>query len=222
MVKQIHLNFMTYTELQTLIQNYLENSDTTFVGDLPQIIKQAEERIIKSVRLPNFRKNVTGLLTSGNQFLSTPSDFLDNFSLAVTVNNNMDFLYYRDVNFIREAFPNTTTQGVPKHYALYDDNTFIVGPVPDQNYSVELHYFYRPASITAGAGNGTTWLSTNASNALLYGCLVESYMYMKGSADLQAEYEKRYFQAISRLKNLGEADNTLDTYSSGQFREQRS
>ena len=213
---------MTYTELQTLIKNYLENSDTTFVGDLPQIIKQAEERILKSVRLPNFRKNVTGVLTSGNQFLSTPSDFLDNFSLAVTASNNMDFLYFRDVNFIREAFPNTTIQGVPKHYALYDDNTFIVGPVPDQNYSVELHYFYRPASITAGSGSGTTWLSENASNTLLYGCLVEAYMYMKGSADLQAEYEKRYFQDISRLKNLGEADNTLDTYSGGQFREKRS
>ena len=172
--------------------------------------------------MPNFRKNATGALTAGNQFLSTPSDFLDNFSLAVTVNNNMDFLYFRDVNFIREAFPNTTLQGTPKHYALYDDNSFIVAPVPDQSYSVELHYFYRPASITAGASSGTTWLSTNAPNALLYGCLVEAYMYMKGSADLQAEYEKRYFQAISRLKNLGEADNTLDTYSSGQFREQRS
>ena len=182
---------MTYTELQTLIKNYLENAETTFVGDLPQIIKQAEERILKSVKLPNFRKNATGALTAGNQFLSTPSDFLDNFSLAVTVNNNMDFLYFRDVNFIREAFPNTTLQGVPKHYGLYDDNSFIVAPVPDQNYSVELHYFYRPASITAGAGNETTWLSTNASNALLYGCLVEAYIYMKGSPELQAEYEKR-------------------------------
>ena len=213
---------MTYTELQTLIKNYLENAETTFVGDLPQIIKQAEERILKSVKLPNFRKNATGALTAGNQFLSTPSDFLDNFSLAVTVNNNMDFLYFRDVNFIREAFPNTTLQGVPKHYGLYDDNSFIVAPVADQNYSVELHYFYRPASITAGAGNETTWLSTNASNALLYGCLVEAYIYMKGSPELQAEYEKRYFQAISRLQNLGEADNTIDTYSNGTFTRERS
>ena len=204
---------MTYTELQTLIKNYLENAETTFV---------AEERILKSVKLPNFRKNATGALTAGNQFLSTPSDFLDNFSLAVTVNGNMDFLYFRDVNFIREAFPNTTLQGVPKHYGLYDDNSFIVAPVPDQNYSVELHYFYRPASITAGAGNETTWLATNASNALLYGCLVEAYIYMKGSPELQAEYEKRYFQAISRLQNLGEADNTIDTYSNGTFTRERS
>ena len=122
---------MTYTELQNLIQSYLENSETTFVGDLPQIIKQAEERILKSVKLPVFRKNVSGVFTSGNQFLSTPSDFLDNFSLAVISNNSMDFLYFRDVNFIREAYPNTTTQGIPKNYALYDDNSFIVGPVPD-------------------------------------------------------------------------------------------
>ena len=133
----------------------------------------------------------------------------------------MDFLYFRDVNFIREAYPNTTTQGIPKNYALYDDNSFIVGPVPDQNYSVELHYFYRPTSITAGGGSGTTWLSTNASNALLYGCLIEAYVYMKGNQEMQAEYEKRYFQAISRLQNLGEADNTIDTYSNGTFRRER-
>lgn len=212
---------MTYTELQNLIQSYLENSETTFVGDLPQIIKQAEERILKSVKLPVFRKNVSGVFTSGNQFLSTPSDFLDNFSLGVISNNSMDFLYFRDVNFIREAYPNTTTQGIPKNYALYDDNSFIVGPVPDQNYSVELHYFYRPTSITAGGGSGTTWLSTNASNALLYGCLIEAYVYMKGNQEMQAEYEKRYFQAISRLQNLGEADNTIDTYSNGTFRRER-
>ena len=212
---------MTYTELQNLIQSYLENSETTFVGDLPQIIKQAEERILKSVKLPVFRKNVSGVFTSGNQFLSTPSDFLDNFSLAVISNNSMDLLQFRDLNFIRQAYPNTTTQGIPKNYALYDDNSFIVGPVPDQNYSVELHYFYRPTSITAGGGSGTTWLSTNASNALLYGCLIEAYVYMKGNREMQAEYEKRYFQAISRLQNLGEADNTIDTYSNGTFTRER-
>tara|TARA_B100001057_G_scaffold180278_1_gene180948 strand:- start:1149 stop:1790 length:642 start_codon:yes stop_codon:yes gene_type:complete len=213
---------MTYTELQTLIQNYLENSETTFVGDLPQIIKQAEERILKSVKLPVFRKNVTGTLSAGNQFLSTPSDFLDNFSLAIGTGTNLDFLYFRDVNFIREAYPDTSLQQKPQHYALYDDNSFIVAPVPNLDYAAELHYFYRPASLTAGAGSGTTWLSENASNALLYGCLVESYVYMKGSPELQAEYEKRYFQAISRLQNLGEADNTIDTYSNGTFKRERS
>ena len=212
---------MTYIQLKTLIQNYLENSETNFVSDLPQIIKQAEERILKSVKLPNFRKNVQGSLTAGNQYLSTPSDFLDNFSLAVSTGTTQDFLYFRDVNFIREAYPNSATQGQPKNYALFDDNTIIVAPTPDQAYTAELHYFYRPASITSLADSGETWLSKNASNALLYGCLIEGYIYMKGSQDLQAEYEKRYFQAISRLKNLGEADNTIDTYSAGQLRQQR-
>ena len=212
---------MTYTELQNLIQSYLENSETTFVGDLPQIIKQAEERILKSVKLPVFRKNVSGVFTSGNQFLSTPSDFLDNFSLAVISNNSMDFLYFRDVNFIREAYPDSMVTGQPKHYATFDDTTFIVGPTPNQSYTVELHYFYRPTSITAGADSGTTWLSTNASNALLYGSLLEGYAYMKGDADLMQQYEKRYFQAISRLKNLGEADNTIDTRNEGMLRQQR-
>jgi len=212
---------MTYLELKNLIQNYLENTESTFVSDLPAIIKQAEERILKSVKLPNFRKNVKGNLTQGNEYLSTPSDFLDNFSLAIITNTTQDFLYFRDVNFIREAYPNSATQGKPKNYALFDSDTFIVGPTPDTAYTAELHYFYRPASITAGADSGTTWLSINATNALLYGSLVEGYIYMKGSADLQAEYEKRYFQAVSRLKNLGEADNTIDTYSAGQVRQQR-
>jgi hypothetical protein len=212
---------MTYSELKNLIQNYLENSETTFVNDLPQIIKQAEERILKSVKLPNFRKNVQGNLTAGNQYLSTPSDFLDNFSLAVISGTTQNFLYFRDVNYIREAYPDTSIQGEPSNYALFDDDTFIVAPTPNVNYTAELHYFYRPASITAGADSGETWLSKNASNALLYGCLIEGYTYMKGSQDLQAEYEKRYFQAVSRLKNLGEADNTIDTYSSGQLRQQR-
>lgn len=212
---------MTYLELKNLIQNYLENTEETFVSDLPAIIKQAEERILKSVKLPNFRKNVQGSLTSGNEYLSTPSDFLDNFSLAIISGTTQNFLYFRDVNFIREAYPNTATVGQPKSYALFDNDTFIVGPTPDTGYTAELHYFYRPASITTGGDSGTTWLSVNATNALLYGSLVEGYIYMKGSQDLQAEYEKRYFQAVSRLKNLGEADNTIDTYSAGQLRQQR-
>ena len=213
---------MTYSELKSLIQNYLENTETSFVSDLPQIIKQAEERILKSVKLPNFRKNVTGTLTASNEYLSTPSDFLDNFSLAVHVGSSQYFLYFRDVNFIREAYPDSTVTGQPKHYATFDDTTFILGPTPNQSYTVELHYFYRPASITAGADSGTTWLSTNASNALLYGSLLEGYAYMKGDADLMQQYEKRYFQAISRLKNLGEADNTIDTRNEGMLRQQRS
>ena len=212
---------MTYSELKSLIQNYLENNETSFVSNLPDIIKQAEERIVKSVKLPNFRKNVTGQLTASNEYLSTPTDFLDNFSLAVFSGQSQNFLYFRDVNFIREAYPDKTQTGIPQHYALYDDDTFIVAPTPNQSLVVELHYFYKPASITAGAESGTTWLSVNATNALLYGCLIEGYVYMKGAQDMLAEYEKRYFQAISRLKNLGEADNTIDTYAEGMLRQKR-
>ena len=209
---------MTYSELKSLIQNYLQNTETTFVNDLPKIIEQAEERILKTVRLPVFRKNVTGTLATGNKYLATPTDFLDNFSLAVINGSNQEFLYYKDVNFIREAYPNASTTGTPKHYGLFDDTSFIVGPTPDNNYSVELHYFYRPASITAGADSGTTWLATNAVNALLYGSLLESYVYMKGEPDVMNMYEKRFLEALGRLKSLAEGENTVDNYTEGAVR----
>tara|TARA_R100000697_G_scaffold54162_2_gene67382 strand:- start:232 stop:873 length:642 start_codon:yes stop_codon:yes gene_type:complete len=209
---------MTYSELKSLIQNYLQNTETTFVNDLPKIIEQAEERILKTVRLPVFRKNVTGTLATGNKYLATPTDFLDNFSLAVINGSNQEFLYYKDVNFIREAYPNASTTGTPKHYGLFDDTSFIVGPTPDSNYSVELHYFYRPASITAGADSGTTWLATNAVNALLYGSLLESYVYMKGEPDVMNMYEKRFLEALGRLKSLAEGENTVDNYTEGAVR----
>jgi hypothetical protein len=212
---------MTYAELKSLVQNYLQNTETTFVSDLPKLIEQAEERILKTVNLPVFRKNVSGTLSTGNQYLSTPSDFLDNFSLSFTNSNEQTFLLYKDVNFIREAYPNASTTGLPKHYALFDDTTFIVGPTPNDNFVVELHYFYRPASITAGEDSGTTWLSTNAMGALLYGTLLESYVYMKGEPDLMTQYERRFLEALARLKNLGEGDNTVDTYRDDVVRVQR-
>jgi hypothetical protein len=209
---------MTYAELQTAIKDYLQNTETTFVNDLDTIIKQGEERILKIIRLPVFRKNVTGTLTDGNTYLSTPSDFMDDFSLAIISSSNHSYLLRTDVSFIREAYPNSSTKSTPKHYALFDDTTFIVGPTPDADYSAELHYFYRPASITAGASDGTTWLSTNASNALLYACLLEGYIYMKGEPDLLQIYDGRYKEALARLKNLGEAENISDSYREGTFR----
>ena len=213
---------MTYSELKSLIQDYLQNTEATFVADLPTIIKQAETRILKTVKLPVFRKNVTGNLTSGNQYLSTPTDFLDNFSLSITNSSSQEFLLFKDVNFVREAYPNASTTGVPKHYALFDNTSFIVGPTPGSGYTVELHYFYQPDSLTAGSDSGTTWLSTNAENALLYGCLVEAYTYMKGEPDLMATYEKRYDQALARLKTLGEGDNKVDSYRDDSYRIGRS
>ena len=209
---------MTYAELQTAIKDYLQNTETTFVNDLDTIIKQGEERILKIIRLPVFRKNVTGTLTDGNTYLSTPSDFMDDFSLAIISSSSYSYLLRTDVSFIREAYPNSSTKSTPKHYALFDDTSFIVGPTPDEDYSAELHYFYRPTSITAGASDGTTWLSTNASNALLYACLLEGYVYMKGEADLLQLYDQRYKEALARLKNLGEAENISDAYREGTFR----
>ena len=213
---------MTYAELKSLVQNYLQNTETQFVSDLPKLIEQTEERILKTINLPVFRKNVSGTLTSGNQYLATPSDFLDNFSLSFTSSSEQTFLMYKDVNFIREAYPNSSITGLPKHYGLFDDTTFIVGPTPNADLVVELHYFYRPTSITAGADSGTTWLSTNAKNALLYGTLLESYVYMKGDPDMMSMYEKRFLEALVRLKNLGEGDNTVDTYRDDVVRTQRS
>ena len=212
---------MTYLELKNLVQNYLQNTETQFVSDLPKLIEQTEERILKNINLPVFRKNVSGTLTSGNQYLATPSDFLDNFSLTFTNSSEQTFLMYKDVNFIREAYPNSSITGLPKHYGLFDDTTFIVGPTPNADLAVELHYFYRPISITAGADSGTTWLSTNAKNALLYGTLLEGYIYMKGEVDMLTVYNQRYNDAIARLKNLGEAKNTTDQYRDDVLRTQR-
>ena len=209
---------MTYAELQTAIKDYLQNTETTFVNDLDTIIKQGEERILKIINLPVFRKNVTGVLTDGDTYLSTPSDFMDAFSLAIVSSSNHSYLLRTDVSFIREAYPNSSTKSTPKHYALFDDAAFIVGPTPDADYTAELHYFYRPNSITAGASDGTTWLSTNASNALLYACLLEGYVYMKGEPDLLQVYDGRYKEALARLKNLGEAENISDSYREGTFR----
>jgi hypothetical protein len=213
---------MTYAELKSAIQNYLQNSETQFVSDLPTIIKQAETRILKTVKLPVFRKNVSGTFTSGNEYLATPTDFLDNFSLSFTSSGSQTFLLFKDVNFIREAYPNSSTTGTPKHYALFDNSSFIIGPTPDSSYTVELHYFYSPASITAGEDSGTTWLSTNAENALLYGSILEGYTYMKGEPDMMQLYEKRYDQALSRLKTLAEGENTVDQYRDDQYRVRRS
>ena len=213
---------MTYAELKSLIQNYLENTESTFVTDLPQIIQQAENRILRTVKLPVFRKNVSGTLTSDNEYLATPTDFLSNYSLSFTSSSKQTFLLFKDVNFIREAYPNRATTSAPKHYALFDNSSFIVGPTPDSNYTVELHYFYSPDSITAGADSATTWLSTNAKNTLLYGSILEGYTYMKGEPDLMALYEKRYEQALARLKELGEAENTRDQYRDDQYRIRRS
>jgi hypothetical protein len=205
----------TLTTLKQSIQDWTDNDETTFVNELDFIIINAEERIFKSVDLDYFRKNVTGSMSSGNQFLQKPSDYLASFSLSfVNASSENVFLLQKDVNFIQEYNPNPSTTGTPKYYASYDIDNYIVSPTPDSNYTVELHYFYRPASITT-ADSGTTWISENAYDALLYACLVEAYTFMKGETDLLQLYTARFTEAISRLKIYGEAYENTDAYREG-------
>ena len=206
----------TFTTLKSAIQDYTQNTESTFVADLGTIIKQAEDRIVKSVELPNFRKNQTGSFTSGNQYLSTPSDYLYPFSLAVLDSDSAyTYLLSTDVSFIREAYPSASSTGVPKHYAQFDDNTFIVGPTPNANLTAELHYYYIPQSITESS-DGTSWLGTNAPELLLYGSLLEAYTFMKGEPDIMVNYEKRFQEALQRLTLLSDGYNRKDAYRDGQ------
>jgi hypothetical protein len=209
---------MNYTQLVNEIQSYTENTFQTV--DINTFITQAEQRIYNSVQLPALRKNVTGTMTAGNKYLAMPNNWLATFSLAV-INANNEYLYLlnKDVNFIRQSFPDTDSDfyGVPEYYAVFDNTAFIVGPTPDASYNVELHYFYYPESITTVVG-GQTWLGDNFSSTLLYGSLLEAYTYMKGEADVIANYKARYDEAMMLLKQLGDGKDRQDAYRSGQVR----
>ena len=209
---------MNYTQLVAEIQSYVEDQFTT--ENINTFITQAEQRIYNVVQLPALRKNVTGTTTSGNKYLAMPTNWLATFSLAV-INADNEYLYLlnKDVNFIRQSFPDTDTDfyGVPQYYAVFDNTSFILGPTPDASYAVELHYFYYPESITTTV-SGTTWLGDNFSSTLLYGSLLEAYTYMKGEADVIAQYQKRYDEAMFLLKQLGDGKDRQDAYRSGQVR----
>ena len=205
----------TYAQMKTAIQDYTENTETSFVTNLPVFIRAAEDRIFKLADLEVFRKNATSALTQNDQYLSVPTDYLSSFSMSITNSSSKEFLLQKDVNFLHEFHPNASTTGTPKYYAFFDKDNFIVAPTPDSNYSVELHYYYRPASLTAGADSATSWLSENAPNALLYGSLVEAYIYMKGEADMLQLYEKQFSEAMSRIKDLAEARENSDAYRRG-------
>ena len=213
---------MTYGELKQAIQDYTENDETTFVNNLPLFIRLAEERILKSVQLNLFQKNQAGSMSSGNQYLAAPSDFLAPFSLSITANGDTEFLLFKDLDFAQTYTPDPTTTGQPKYYAQFDVDNFIIAPTPDANYVVDIHYLYRPASLTEGADSGTTWLSNEAEITLLYASLIEAYTFMKGEANLMTMYNQRYMEGLSRLKNLGEAQETSDEYRYGSIRKPRS
>jgi hypothetical protein len=200
----------TFTTLKTAIQDYLESSETTFVANLPTIITQAEQRILRTCQIPDLRKNDTGTLSQGNAYLTMPDGFLASYSLAID-NSGYEFLIFKDVNFMREAYPVESTQGVPKYYSIFDDTRFILWPTPDANYAVE-------RTTTA---SGESWLGSNAENALLYACLVEGYTFLKGEPDQMQWYNAKYEDAVSRLKSLGEGYDTTDSFRSGAIRSVR-
>lgn len=212
---------MNYTQLAQALQDYLETTEASFVSNIPTFVQQAEERIYRSVQIPELRKNATAAFTSGNQYLARPSDFLSVFSLAVIDGSgNYSYLYDKDVNFIREAYPGPTTQGLPKYYGQFDgdqtgvsEGNFIVGPTPDANYAVELHYYYDPPSIV---DTGTSWLGENAETALLYGSLVEGYTYLKGDADILQAYTGRYNEAMMQLFGI-DLRSKRDNYRDGNL-----
>jgi hypothetical protein len=223
---------MTYTELQAAICDYTQNFEQDFVSNIPVFVKQAEQRIFNTVQFPSIRKNVMGVTSTNNKYLSCPNDFLAVYSLAVVdALGNYEFLLNKDVNFIRQAYPNPTSTAIPKYYALFgpttsndpnpvitDELTFILGPTPNAVYNVELHYYYYPESISVAA-DGRTWLGDNFDTVLLYGSLVEAITFMKGEADMVALYDGKYKEALGMAKRLGDGMERQDAYRSGQYRQ---
>jgi hypothetical protein len=220
---------MNYAQLTQAIISYAESSEPEFVANIPVFVQIAERRIYDSVQLSYLRKNVTGTVSTSNKYLSTPSDFLSVYSVAVIkANGEYEYLLNKDVNFIRQAYPAPTDTGVPKYYAIFGPTTtsdnpptltnelsLILGPTPDSAYSVELHYFFYPESIVTA---GTTWLGDNAESALLYGALREAAVFQKGEADVVAMYEQKYNESMALLKMLGDGKERQDSYRSGQVR----
>jgi len=221
---------MNYTELSNAIQAYTENTEASFIAEIPVFVQQAEQRIYNTIQFPSLRKNMTGNIQSGNKYLKAPDDFLAVYSMAVitgygTVNETYLYLLNKDVNLIRQAYPNPTSTGVPQYYALFgpaivnnaitNELTFILGPTPSTSLTVELHFYYYPQSIVTA---GTTWLGDNFDSVLLYGSLMEAYTYMKGEQDMMALYQGKYQEALALAKRLGDGLEKQDSYRSGQPR----
>ena len=220
---------MNYAALSAAIQAYTENTEADFVANIPVFVTQAEQRIYNSVQFPSIRRNVTGVVSSSTPYLSAPSDFLAVYSFAVVdAAGNYEYLLNKDVNFIRQAYPSPSDTGLPRYYALFgptvtgstisDYLSFMMGPKPDAAYTVELHYYFYPESITVAA-DGQTWLGNNFDSVLLYGSLVEAYTYMKGEQDMMQLYNTKFMEALALAKRLGDGMERQDAYRSGQFRQ---
>jgi hypothetical protein len=213
---------MNYVELTAAIQQYCSNSESSFVANIPNFVKTAEERIYNSVQLPVTRKVSAGIaLTTGSPYLTLPTDWLATNEIAISIPSGeggdptVKYLVVKDVSFVRESYPKAQDKGEPDYYAQFDETTLIFGPTPDQNYGIDLHYFAYPASIVDA---GTSWLGVNFNSVLLYGAIREAYLYMKGESDLIAEYEKKYQESLMLLKQLGDGKNRRDNFRNGQFR----
>ncbi len=223
---------MNYTQLTAAICDYTQNFDQDFIDNIPVFVTQAEQRIYNTVQFPSLRKNVTGLTTANNKYLSAPGDFLAVYSLAIVDEDGAyEYLLNKDVNFIRQAYPTPTSTGLPKYYALFGPTTtsgaspvitnelsIIMGPTPDAAYTAELHYYYYPESISVAA-SGQTWLGDNFDSVLLYGSLVEAITFMKGEADMVQLYNAKYTEALALAKRLGDGMERQDAYRSGQYRQ---
>jgi len=215
---------MNYTELTASIKAYCENDFPQAVGaggltsaeQIARFVQQAEQRIYNSIQFPALRKNVTGSATVNNKYLATPVDWLATYSLArINADGSYEYLLDKDVNYIREAFPFPAVSGAPTHYAIFDENTFILGPTPDASYSMELHYFYYPQSIVTA---GTSWLGDNLDSLLFYGSLLEAAAFMKSEPDTVKNYMEGYSEAFMMGKQLGEGKDRQDMYRTPQVR----
>ena len=220
---------MNYTQLSAALVAYTENTSSDFAAQIPTFVQQAEQRIYNTVQFPSLRKNVTGTTATNIKYLSCPGDFLAVYSMAVVDGaGTYEYLLNKDVNYIRQAYPDPTDAAIPKYYALFgptvsgstitNELSFILGPTPDAVYTIELHYYYYPESISV-ASSGQTWLGDNFDSVLLYGALVEAYTYMKGEADLMAFYNQKYMEALGLAKRLGDGMERQDAYRSGQYRQ---
>jgi len=216
---------MNYTALSNAIQAYTENTEADFVANIPVFVEQAEQRIYNSMQFPSIRKNVTGLVSPSTPYLGCPSDFLAVYSMAVIDGTGAyEYLLNKDVNFIRQAYPTPTETGIPRYYALFGPQsgdaaelTFMLGPTPDTAYTVELHYYNYPTSITVAPYS--SWLGDNFDSVLLYGSLVEAYTYMKGETDMMTLYNQKFMEALALAKRLADGMERQDAYRSGQFRQ---
>ena len=208
---------MNYSQLSTLIQDYCESTEQSFVANIPTFVQLAEERIYNSVQIPAIRKNVTGTMTINFQYFSLPSDWLSTFSLAVIdpTTGEYEYLLNKDVNFIRASYPPPNSYGKPQYYAIWNNSSMILGPTPDLAYTAELHYYYYPPSIVTSS---TSWLGDNFETVLLYGSLREAYTYLKGEQDMMQYYDQKYQEAVAQLKRLGDGLDRQDAYRSGQVR----